>query len=358
MYILHKYLIRELLKHFGTTMATVVGIYLVVDFFEKLNNFMEAGASLSTAFQFILFKTPFVIAQTLPVGIFLSVLITLGLMNKHNEIIALRSSGVGIYIIFKPIAAFGLISGILLFFLSEAFVPITMAKADRILLTKGRKDGTLATQGTNIWIKGTRSITHITHYNRMDSTVFGVTIHQFDDNFKLIRRVDAPSGLFQNGEWVLQSVMEQRINTDTNELDVRFYERKAESVTLLPEDLKRVAKSSEEMSYEELRKYISAIETEGYDAGNYRVDLHAKTALPFVCLIMCMVGSGIAVRNKLKGSLTLVIACGIGIIFLYWVMFSFCLSLGYGGILPPVIAAWLSNLLFLCFGSIALLDGD
>jgi lipopolysaccharide export system permease protein len=346
------------LKHFGTTMAAVVGIYIVVDFFEKLNNFMEAGASLSAPLQFILFKTPFIVAQVLPVGIFLSVLITLGLMSKHNEIIVLRSGGVGIYTLFKPIAAFGLISGIFLFFLSEAIVPITMSKADHIFLTKGRKDAALATQGTNIWIKGKRSITHITHYDRIDGTVFGVTIHQFDDDFKLTRRVDAPNGFFKNGEWILEGVMEQRINTDTNELDVRFYTQKAESVSLLPEDLKRVAKNSEEMSYKELSDYIGAVEEEGYDAGNYRVDLQAKTALPFVCLIMCMVGTGIAVRSNSKGRLALVIACGIGIIFLYWVIFSFCLSLGYGGILPPVIAAWLSNLLFLCFGGIVLLDAD
>jgi lipopolysaccharide export system permease protein len=192
----------------------------------------------------------------------------------------------------------------------------------------------------------------------VDNTVFGVTIHQFDDNFKLIRRLDASSGFFKNGEWVLQGIMEQRINTDTNAIDVRFYEQKAESVTLLPEDLKQVAKNSEGMSSEELRKYIGQIEAEGYDAGNYRVDLHAKTALPFVCLIMSMIGTGIAVRGTFKGRLSLVVSCGIGIIFLYWVIFSFCISLGYGGILPPVIAAWLSNFLFLCFGGIVLLDAE
>jgi lipopolysaccharide export system permease protein len=358
MYILHKYLIREILKHFGTIMIAVVGIYLMVDFFEKIDNFMDAGASLTTALQFILFKTPFVVAQILPVGILLSTLITLGLMNKYNEIIALKSGGVGIYPLFKPIAVFGLIIGIFLFFLSEAIVPITKARADDIFLTKGRKDSALTTQGTNIWIKGKHSITHITHYNLMDSTVFGVTIHQFNDDFKLIRRVDASSGVFKNGEWILQGIMEQRINTDTNELAVSFYDQKAESVTLLPEDLKRVAKNSERMSYEELRNYIGSIEAEGYDARTYRVDLHAKTALPFVCLIMAMIGTGIAVREKFKGSLALVIACGIGIIFLYWVIFSFCVSLGYGGILPPVIAAWLSNFLFLCFGGIVLLDAE
>lgn len=358
MYILHKYLIREMLKHFGTIMATVVGIYLVVDFFERIDNFMEAGADPASVITYFIYKIPFITAQILPVGILLSILVTLGLMSKHNEIIALKSGGVGIYTLFKVAAVVGIASGLFLFFLSETIVPITMSKAQKIYLTKANKVSVIATQGANIWIKGKRSIAHIAHYNTVDGTIFGITIHQFDEAFKLIRRIDAPNGFFKNGEWILENMMEQRIDTDTNEIDVRLYPQKAESVTLLPEDLKKVAKNSKEMSFEELLNYIESIEADGYDAKNYRVDLHAKTALPFVCLIMSMVGTGIAVRKKFKESLALIIACGIGIIFLYWVIFSFCISLGYGDILPPVIAAWIANLLFLCLGGAVLIGAD
>ena len=85
MYILHKYLIQQITKHFCIIMAMVIGIYTIVDFFERIDNFMEAGAPLSAAVQFLLFKIPFIIAQILPVGILLSILITLGLMSKKNE---------------------------------------------------------------------------------------------------------------------------------------------------------------------------------------------------------------------------------------------------------------------------------
>lgn len=358
MYILHKYLIKNVIKHFSIITALVVGIYLVVDFFEKIDKFMEAGAPLSAALWFFLYKTPFIIAQTLPVGIMLSVLVTLGLMGRHNELIALRSSGIGIYTLFKPMAAVGLASGILLFFLSEVVVPISMSEANSFYLKEVKKVSAVATRENNIWIKGNRIIAHIQHYNPLDRRVFGVTIHQFDEQFKLIRRLDASRGFFQDGTWVLENIMEQVIDRDTNAFNVTFSDRQAESVKLLPEDLKRVAKKSEEMGFEELRNYISTIEAEGYDAGKYRVDLHAKAALPFVCLIMCMVGSGIAVRKSVKEGLPIVLAYGIGLVFVYWVVFSLCLSLGYGGMLPPVVAAWLANLAFSCLGGILLLNAD
>ena len=53
--------------------------------------------------------------------------------------------------------------------------------------------------------------------------------------------------------------------------------------------LKRVAKKSEEMSFKELFEYIRNIESEGYDATPYRVDFHAKFALPVACLIVSVV---------------------------------------------------------------------
>ena len=56
---------------------------------------------------------------------------------------------------------------------------------------------------------------------------------------------------------------------------------------------------------------------------------------------------------SIKG-LPVIIALGIGTAFLYWIFYSFCLSLGYGEMLPPAIAAWTANLVFLCFSLITL----
>ena len=49
-----------------------------------------------------------------------------------------------------------------------------------------------------------------------------------------------------------------------------------------------------------------------------------------------------------------VIAMGIGVAFLYWILNSFCLSLGYGGVLPPIVAAWVANCVFACASVAAL----
>jgi len=145
--------------------------------------------------------------------------------------------------------------------------------------------------------------------------------------------------------------MEQVLDTKKGKYNITFRNNKTEKLNLLPENLNTVAKKSEEMTFRELYAYIKKVEAEGYDATIYQVDLYAKIAFPFICIIMCMVGTGLAARGTVREGMPVVIAYGIGTAFIYWIFYSFCLSLGYGEMLPPAIAAWTSNLVFFQFWS-------
>ena len=358
MSIIYKYLTREILKYFGIVLAMVIGIYIAVDFFEKIDDFLEARLPLSMAFSYFIFKIPFILSQVIPICILLAVLVVFGLMRKNNEIVALQSSGIGVYYLLKPVFFIGLFLSIFLFFLSEAIVPLTMGKANIIWLKDVRKESAVISKEKDIWIKSNRSITHIKYYHPEDKTIFGITINDFDEDFRIIKRIDAQKGVFNQGKWFLQEVMEQHFRPEDGNNSIKFYEDKEEKFDFLPADLKRVIKKSEEMNFKELFSYVKKIEAEGYDATVYKVDLHAKIAFPLVCIIMCVVGTGLAARVKIKESLPVSIAYGLGVAFLYWVLHSFCVSLGYGEMLPSGIAAWAANFIFLCLGVFTLLNAE
>jgi lipopolysaccharide export system permease protein len=357
MSILDRYLIKEILKHFGIVLVAATGIYLVVDFFENIDKFVDAGLTVMRMVQFLQLKLPLITAQITPVGILLAVLITFGLMNKNNEIIALKSGGMSIYYFTRPIFAVGIFFTVCLFLLSEIVVPVTISKANDIYRievkkytqTKGKK---------NIWFKSHRCIAYISYFDPRNKSIRSLTLNYFDRQFKLERRVDASQGIFKDGKWELKNVMEQKLNRDTGSYDIEFHNKKVEKIDFLPEDLQRIAKKSEEMSFQELLHYIRDIETEGYDATPYRVDLHGKFSLPVACLIVCLIGAGITLRKITKHGLSVNIALGIVVIFLYWIIHSFCMSLGYGGMLPPVVAAWMTNFIFACFAVFNLLNSE
>ena len=358
MLIIHRYIARETLKFFSIVLTVVVSIYLTVDFFEKIDDFMLAGIPMGRTISFFLLKTPLIVSQVAPVCVLLAVLITLGLMNNNNEITALKSSGFNIYILLKPILFFGVFCSLCLFLLTEMIVPVTISRANKIWRQEVRKKSTLTSKQKNIWIKGYRSIYYINYYNPQTKSISGITFNYFDDDFKLIKKVDAKHGVYENGRWILFDTMVQVQNHSNGIYDVSFHEKQVVNADFLPEDLKHVIKHSAEMNFKELYAYIQAVESEGYDTTLYRVVLNAKFAILLASVIFCMIGTGIAVKRRIREGLWITIAHGIGMFFLYWVSHSVCLSIGYGGQIPPIIAGWIASIVFFGLGLFYLIDSD
>jgi len=357
MTVLTRYLIRQITQYFCIVLGLVILVYLAVDFFENFGAFLEAKVPATRAFLYFLYKTPLIISYMFPISLLLSILITFGLMSKRNELIALKSSGISIFHLFKPVAALGILGAVLLFALSEAGVPAAMARANHIWLQDVEGGDALTTREDIGWIKGNRSFFKIGRYDPEGRVMFGFTAYYLDEQFRLRRRLDAERGEYENGNrWMLHELLVQEFDPATGVPEVSSSSREAAVIELTPDDLKQVTKDAEEMSSRDLRAVIRKIEAEGYDATRYRVDLQYKLAFPVVCLTMCLIGTAIAVRRKLKEGLAIIVSYGIGIAFLYYIALSFSISFGYGGILPPVVAAWAAHVIFLCVGGVALIN--
>lgn len=356
MKIISRYIAGQILASLALVMAAVIGIYLVVDFIEKIDDFMEAGVALKTALLYFVFKVPLIVSQVLPVAVLLAILVTFGLMSKHNEIIALQSSGISHLVLLKPAISIGLAGSLLLFFLTEVVVPLTMAKANSIWLGKVKGINRVVTRQNDIWIKGLARIIHIQYYHPESRTAYGISINIFDRNFSLERRIDARQAVFKDGKWIMKGVMDQYPDKKQANLKVRIEDELVLDLGITLDDLKEVVKPTEEMSFRQLRESIRRIETEGYDTTAYRVDLYGKTAFPFVCLILSCMGVGIAGSGKVRDGLASSVTYGIGVAFFYWTFYSFTMSLGYGAILPPPVAAWLANCVFSILALILLLN--
>ena len=242
---------------------------------------------------------------------------------------------------------------VFLFFFSEIIVPMTLAKANDIW--KLKVDRRVATfKKKNIWIKSHRAIYHIAYFNPAQETISGMSLYYFDDKFNIAKRLDANSGIYRDGQWLLRDCFEQ-IRLEDGNYQVTYPAQRWIRIDLDPESLKKVVKKSEEMSFNELATYIQKVGDEGYDVTPYKVDWQAKLAFPAVCFIMTLVGAAIALRKKKTEGLGMGITYGIGTAFAYWVVYSFCISLGYHGALGPLVSAWLANILFILLGGLVLL---
>lgn len=370
MFIISRYITREIAKYFGMILVVVLGIYLTVDFIEKIDNFLEAKVPLVRVGQYFIYKLPLILVQMTPLGVLLAVLITFGLMAKNNELTALRSSGISLTSLTGPILRCGIVAALLLVVMTEVISPLTVATANRIWLQEVRGQNLSTTRQNDIWLKSDHAIIHFKYFKpggkaamgislkSSPPTAMGITVHRFDNQFRLIQRIDAQSGTYEKDGWLLQHGLVQQLDhADGRMVVVPFEERKCH-INLGLEDLVQAAPQTDEMSFLELYRYARKVAAEGYDDTRYRVDLNAKVAFPFLCVILTLMGAGLAARGKIRDGLAISIAYGIGIAFVYWIVFGLCLSLGYAGMLPPVIAAWGVNFIFLCLAGYLLISAD
>ncbi len=112
-----------------------------------------------------------------------------------------------------------------------------------------------------------------------------------------------------------------------------------------PIDLLAEPKAPEEMRYAELGRYINALARSGSDTKKLRVERALKLAVPFTCLVVAVFGAPLAISGPRAGT-AWGVAVSLATTFVFLLLVQLTRAIGSGGVLPPVVAAWLPNLLF------------
>lgn len=346
MNILDRYCAKEFLKFLAIIIVSFVSLYLIIDFFEKIRMFLSNRASIYQMVSFFLCSIPMIIWQILPASVLMAALIAFGSLARHSEIIAMKACGISLYRTAAPIIVIAALICGLAFIISEFVTPYTNQKANYIRLVNIQKQAAAGTFRENqIWYRGKEGIYNFKLFDGRTKSLQGITIYYVDNKLHLIKRVDAEKGEWREGKWIFYNVITTSFTPGTfPELQALPYQ-----VMPLPEhpdNFLGIQKDAENMGYRELRRYISDIKSEGYDATSYIVDLHGKLAFPLVNVIMAIIGLASALRSDSRGSQAQGLAAGIIIGFSYWIVFAFTVSLGRAGVLSPLLAAWSANIIF------------
>ena len=345
---LSRYLCKEFFKLLGLCLVTFVMIYHAVKFIGGVDNFLEAKVSLSRMVIFHLYETPFIVMQMLPPSTLLAVIILFSLMTKHNEIIALKCAGMNQWHLSKPMVVLGILLSVGLFFFSEIVVPLTSSKSKRIRRVEVDKMDPHDFSWSNVWLKGAKCIYRIRRYDSKNKVMKNLSLYFLDSSFGLVKRIDALRGIWKDGRWELREGM---ILEAEKEDQYRFerFERMVLKLPETPDMFIREEKKPEEMGYWQLKRFAQDLSREGYDATPYFVDLHIKLSFPFIVLCMVLIGIPIG-QWKVKGGTPVSVTMGVILCFVYLLALGFSRSLALTEILPPLLAAWLANILFFFLG--------
>lgn len=130
--LLQRYILSQYSKYFATVAGGFISIYLLVDFFEKIDNFTKSGKPFSLAIEFFLLNIPYILDQLSPVLILLAGVITLGILSHSNELTALKAGGIPLKQIVKPIGVGALISTIFFLAMAQWAIPPAVSRINEI----------------------------------------------------------------------------------------------------------------------------------------------------------------------------------------------------------------------------------
>lgn len=359
MTILFRYILREYAKIFLMCFSGLMTIYLVIDFFEKVRRFLKFDADMLDVLAYFALKTPAISFQITPLAILMATLLTLGLFSRNNEITAMRSCGISLTWIASPFLIFAAFVSLILLSFSSTVIPLASEKAEEIRLIRiEKKPAPMAVKAPRPWIRiGSDSLMHVAEVEIGGATLHQVHLYHFQNGFRLDRMTEAATASYTPDGWMLFKGNQRRFHQDGSVALVEFGQQPVE-LSLIPDDFSTwLAGDSETMTVRDIRGYISRFKNEGSSFARLLTDYYGRLAFPFVAVIMVIVGLALSLRRSGVRGGTMAVGIGQAFVvgFCYWTTHSIAIALGRGGLLAPMLAGWIANLLFASFGLYLLL---
>src|ERR1044071_4725952 len=279
--ILDRYLVRGFLRVFFLTLLCSTSLFLIVDCFDRLGTFLDAGAPLSTIVRYFFYTTPLSISRVIGFATLFSTLFSLGSLARSQEVTAMRSSGLSIQRISLPIVVVSLLICVLTFFWNEGVVPIFAHRASMIYKVEIKNRQQQSLFGTNdIWIRGDGSFINVDRFDINSRALEGVTVLKINRDFSLQGMVQIPSVHWTGKQWESKEGVEWRFAPEGQLTSEKVIA--APPVTETPDDLKLLARDAEDFRFFDLQKQIADMSRKRIDTRVYNGDLQTKLAMPFI----------------------------------------------------------------------------
>ncbi len=348
-----RYLTRQFAINLFIAIVTWIVIFLVVDIIEHISKFLDRCATLSQFTLYYLYYIPYIISLTLPVAMLLATLFSLSTFAQHNEIVAQLSSGISLYRILSPLFFLAFMISIAAGFFNEIVVPeANQRRYDIYRYEISKNPRTSGTSRSNIYIQDSANRKFVIKYfNSKSNEASSVSIQTFKGAV-LVERLDAKKMLWKDSHWLLSEGTVRDFSKD-HESIYTFTDSTLTESRVTPENLIDIQKKPEEMSFEELNRFISELKAIGADVRKWLVERHLKIAMPFTNFIVVLLGAPLASRKR-RGGIGLNFGLSLLVSFIYFIIIRTGQVFGHQGTLDPFIGAWLGNLIFVSLGLISL----
>lgn len=338
--VLSRYLIRQNLYLMGICLAVGTCIYLLSDIFDRLDDFFRAGLGAETILLYFVVKIPMIVSQLMPAIFLLAMVIQFGILARSREMLALRAGGVSFAWFVRFFIVYAVIwSGVQLAF-SQFLGVFGDYEAHRIWKEDVHKHDQDDLTIDNLWFRDGPFIVQAEKAFPGKSRAEGITVYEFTtDNQELIRILTARRALVDDHGWGL---------LDVYELDTRTFVGVSRLSQFLSVRQNLQAYAAVEVKGDKARlplldlsEAIRKLEESGSNVEMLQAVWHGKIAYAFSMVVM-----GLVALALITWSENMYANIGLSLVFIFaqYGIHVMGVSAGEQGVLPPVLAAWLGNL--------------
>ncbi|MGB9878142.1 MAG: LptF/LptG family permease [bacterium] len=346
-----RYIISELFRPFLFGVAVFLLVFIGGKFlFEITKLLVEQNASPWQAFQLFLYGLAPIIVLILPMATLLGVILGLGRFSSDGEIVAFFTSGLSLWRVILPISLFSILVSLTALSFNEYIVPFANRKVaqieDEIRRTGGERENIVAKEERN------GEVQFVLYAKRLfpkEGILEGVVAIEFWQG-KPAMVLSAKRAVWMGNRWLFENG-EARSLGGENLSRVSFREKEV----LFPRSPQEIAMGSvkpEDMSFHQLSSYIKHLKLMGEPYSHLIVQLHRKLADPFAALVLAILGIPFGLKPY-KGK-SIGVGLSVIVIFVYYIIWHYTAIIGEKGLLNPLIAAYLPNILGLVAGTLLL----
>lgn len=339
---------RLILAEVGSSFGFGLGLFTVLlvmnHLFYLARLVIGEGLAIHTALLLMVYKVPYFIAFSAPMGVLLSSVLGIGRLNDHHEIAALRVCGVSLYRIALPLVLGGVVAagGILAF--SEGVVSLSDDRY-RALLGQVLAQASGVHPVENVFFQAPtptgNALYSARRYDPRTQTLQGVTV-VYVAHGQPLEVIEAAEAVYRRGvQWTFRKGHVYMLSG--GRIVTTSFQTLTVVVPRSPQDLTVAPKQPSEMSLRELLAHIASLRRQGGDVRPYVGELHSKLATAASSVVFTLVALPVSLRPHRSGP-SMGLGLSILVLLAYYLVAIPAQLASDGRVLSPVLAAWLPDL--------------
>lgn len=348
-----RYMLKELVVPLVIGTIAVVLMFqinLLIGFFKNLD---LQPVPWTAVFQAIVYHTPEYLGMTLPVGTALATSLSIARLTRESELTGMRAAGIPILRIVAPFMLIGVVLAVANFVVLESLMPPAKREARRLLAEIGMKAAAPRIM-PNVTVRLRNATVFVGLVQKTPSGVVDLQDILVVERQQLGQAtiIFAESGSYSDGEWKLKGTVTYRLAGTLLEA----FEPRDEVTINERVEIERLmqGETHDEMSLRDLKKAIEAGRQQGRDVLLQEVRYHTRFSIPAACIVFAIIGPVFAIRMARAGMFVGVLLSIILVIIYYNAFVISTEIISRYQWAPPVISAWLPNLVFLVLGLVGL----